>query len=470
MRGKNKLVLHIAVVSVTGMLALTATFPQPEIIQTEGIFQPIEYGTAGVMTAMLPDEQLNGVLKQTLTDEKNSTTTATVSSKEKESENKAADENVSAGDKEEDKKETSKEISKETLIKDSKKSAKKSAKEEKADSEIKEKTVKEKQDNKKNTSDKKESKKLSAVEKKWAERLMADVDDYLNVRKSADVDSEVIGKLRRGDAATVIKAGKTWTKIKSGSVTGYVKNKYCVFGAKAYKLANKICETYATVQADGLRIRKYANKNSLVLDAAEEHDKLVVNTKKKAKDGWVSVKYDDRNAYVSEEYVKVALDVGKAITIEEEQAQIEAERRAEQEAAETALANMPSDSTDISTEVSQNNAVLVSDDDLTLLSAIIYCEAGGESYAGQVAVGAVVMNRVRSGSYPNTISGVVYQSGQFSPVANGSLARALSNGSYQNCTSAAREALAGADNTGGAHNFHRVNGDAGLVIGHHVFF
>ena len=107
---------------------------------------------------------------------------------------------------------------------------------------------------------------------------------------------------------------------------------------------------------------------------------------------------------------------------------------------------------------------------MTLLSAIIFCEAGGESYAGQVAVGAVVMNRVRSGSFPNNISDVVYQSGQFSPVANGALSRALSNGNYRHCTSAAQAALAGSDNTGGAKFFHRVNGAAGLVIGNHVFY
>ncbi len=54
-----------------------------------------------------------------------------------------------------------------------------------------------------------------------------------------------------------------------------------------------------------------------------------------------------------------------------------------------------------------------------LLAALIYCEAGNQPYEGQVAVGAVVMNRVRSGSYPNTISEVIYQSGQFGPAMTG---------------------------------------------------
>lgn len=313
----------------------------------------------------------------------------------------------------------------------------------------------------------KESGEQDDVDKKWSNKLMAEVDDYLNVREADSKDSEVVGKLRKGDVATVLEKGNVWTKIKSGSVKGYVKNKFCIYGKKAYKLANKICGTYATVQTDGLRIRKNANKNATILEAAEEGDQLVVNTKAKEKDGWVAVKYNDKNAFVAEKYVDVALVTGKAISIEEELEQIAAQKQAE-EAAQAA--ESPAVSVSSNQVVVQEQAPQVSTSDLTLLSAIIYCEAGGESYAGQVAVGAVVMNRVKSGLYPNSISGVVYQSGQFSPVANGSLARALSNGAYQNCTAAAQEALAGADNTGGAKFFHRVNGDAGLVIGNHVFY
>ena len=173
------------------------------------------------------------------------------------------------------------------------------------------------------------------------------------------------------------------------------------------------------------------------------------------------MKLNGMKGYVSEDYVKVGLGVGEAISIEEEQAMLAAQRKAEQ-------ASLRSVSSSGSTAVSSASAV--SSSDLTLLSAIIFCEAGGESYAGQVAVGAVVLNRVKSSSFPNSISGVVYQSGQFSPVANGALSRALSNGNYRHCASAAQAALAGSDNTGGAKFFHRVNGAAGLVIGNHVFY
>lgn len=108
--------------------------------------------------------------------------------------------------------------------------------------------------------------------------------------------------------------------------------------------------------------------------------------------------------------------------------------------------------------------------DLELLSTIIYCEAGSEPYEGQLAVGSVVMNRVASGSFPNSISGVIYQSGQFSPVASGRFAQALAAGSGSRCRSAAQAVLNGT-RTVSCLFFRRNNGTTdGIVIGNHVFY
>ena len=68
-----------------------------------------------------------------------------------------------------------------------------------------------------------------------------------------------------------------------------------------------------------------------------------------------------------------------------------------------------------------------SQEEENLLAALIYCEAGGEPYEGQVAVGAVVLNRVRSSSFPNSIEEVIYQSGQFGPAVTGKLGRVLAS-------------------------------------------
>lgn len=111
--------------------------------------------------------------------------------------------------------------------------------------------------------------------------------------------------------------------------------------------------------------------------------------------------------------------------------------------------------------------------DRYLLANLIYCEAGGESYAGQVAVGSVVMNRVLSSVYPNTVTGVIYQSGQFSPVASGRLALALADGrATASCYQAADEVMRGTTNVGNCVYFRTpVAGiNPRYTIGGHIFY
>lgn len=110
--------------------------------------------------------------------------------------------------------------------------------------------------------------------------------------------------------------------------------------------------------------------------------------------------------------------------------------------------------------------------DRYLLANLIYCEAGGEPYEGQVAVGAVVINRVLSSRYPDTVVGVIYQKSQFSPVASGRLAYALSvNKATEKCYRAADEAMAGKTNVGTCLYFRTpIPGLNGINIGGHVFY
>ncbi len=110
--------------------------------------------------------------------------------------------------------------------------------------------------------------------------------------------------------------------------------------------------------------------------------------------------------------------------------------------------------------------------DRHLLANLIYCEAGGESYDGQLAVGAVVINRVLSSVYPDTVVGVIYQNKQFSPVGSGRLELALaSNRATANCYRAADEAMAGITNVGGCVYFRTpIEGLTGISIGGHIFY
>ena len=110
--------------------------------------------------------------------------------------------------------------------------------------------------------------------------------------------------------------------------------------------------------------------------------------------------------------------------------------------------------------------------DRKLLANIIYCEAGGEPYAGQLAVGAVVINRVLSGVFPDTVVGVIYQKNQFSPVASGRLALALAEDkATAACYKAADEAMAGQNNVGSCVFFRTpIEGLNGMRIGNHIFY
>ena len=120
---------------------------------------------------------------------------------------------------------------------------------------------------------------MSKTEKEWQDKVMADVEDFLCIRKEANADAKILGKLYPTSVATVVKKGKTWTKIKSGSVKGYVKNEYLVFGSDAYDNAKKVCKKYAYVQTTGLRVREKAKEDAKVHAVADKGDQLVFNKK-----------------------------------------------------------------------------------------------------------------------------------------------------------------------------------------------
>mgnify|MGYP004516498901 FL=1 len=303
---------------------------------------------------------------------------------------------------------------------------------------------------------------LSEEQQAWNSKLMADVDDFLYIRSSADGESEVIGKLYKGAAADIVETLDGWYHITSGSVDGYVKSEYCVAGQEAYAYAQTVCDTVATVTTGGLRVRSEANPDASVIKAASEGDKLVVDTQTESPEGWVAVSLKNSTAFVSADYVTVSLNVASAISMEEERAAL-AEKAAEEAAKKAAQTT--------TTMVTQNASVAANCDEVTLLAALIQCEAGSECYEGQLAVGAVVMNRLRSGAYPSSLYDVIYQSGQFTPAGNGKVASVISSGVSGSCLQAAQEALSGVDNTGGALSFRRASsGQAGVVIGNHVFF
>ena len=197
-----------------------------------------------------------------------------------------------------------------------------------------------------------------------------------------------------------------------------------------------------------------------ILEKTEERIKL--RYKETVKEAEVLAKYEaDKAAKIAEE------EAAKAAA--EEAARIAAEQEAAAQAAAVQEAWAQASETEEQVQTVWTEQVSASVDEQTLLAALIYCEAGGEPYEGQVAVGAVVVNRVKSGAFPGTVRDVIYQSGQFGPARTGKLDRVLANGSTtDSCYQAAAEALAGVSPVGGALYF----GDGknyGQKIGGHWF-
>lgn len=303
---------------------------------------------------------------------------------------------------------------------------------------------------------------LTEEEQWWQTRLMADVEGQMNVRAGAGTDYEIVGRLRKGDVAEAVEIGDEWTHIISGNVDGYVKNEYCVYGLDAMEYAYENVDIRATVIGNGVRVRKEASTESGVVATVSKGATLIVEPDAEAADGWLAVRFTGKTRYVSADYVETVLATTEAITIAEEQeiARKKAEEEAKRKAAQ---------STNI--VVAQNASYDAATDEVLLLAALIQCEAGNECYEGKVAVGAVVLNRVRSSRYPNTISGVIYSPGQFTPAGSGMVDSVLANGPKESCIQAAQEALNGTDYTNGAKSFRGArSGHAGLVIGNHVFF
>lgn len=287
----------------------------------------------------------------------------------------------------------------------------------------------------------------------WADQVMANVEEDMNIRTAPDETAELAGKFYRGDVAEIVEVGDEWTEITSGNVTGFVKNEYLVYGDEAFQLANEVCSVYATVNTDGLRLRSEPNEEAGIITTASNGDRLKVDKEAEAAEGWVAVKTSDSTAYVSADYVDVALNLGTALNAEE------VKQKEVAKAAEEAK------------KAGKKPAMSASTDEVTLLGALIQCEAGSGSYEGMLAVGSVVMNRVRSGGYPGTISGVIYQAGQFPPALSGSVANVAAGGVRSACLQAAQEAINGADNTNGALQFRSASsGYGGTVIGGNVFF
>ncbi len=166
--------------------------------------------------------------------------------------------------------------------------------------------------------------------------VIAQVNDYVNVRSIPSEEGEILGKLYDKSVGEFIEEDNGWYKITSGSVTGYVKAEYCVTGDDAVALAKKVGNRIATVTTTTLKVREEPSLDATVLGLVPIQDQLLVTEEL---DNWVKVNIEEGDGYVSLDYVTLSTEFVKAESKEEEEARLakeEAERKAALEAARKA--------------------------------------------------------------------------------------------------------------------------------------
>lgn len=175
-------------------------------------------------------------------------------------------------------------------------------------------------------------------EKEFSSLVIAQVNDYVNVRDIPSEEGNIVGKLYDKSVGTFISEKDGWYEINSGNCTGFVKAEYCVTGDAAISLAKEVGTRIATVTTTTLKVREQPSTESAVLGLVPIEEDLVVTEEQ---EGWVKVNIEEGDGYVSTEFVTLRTDFVKAESKEEEEARLakeEAERKAAKAAAAAAAA------------------------------------------------------------------------------------------------------------------------------------
>ena len=315
-----------------------------------------------------------------------------------------------------------------------------------------------------------------------------DAKDMLDIHAEANRASVVVGQVMDDGHVAILAKYNGWVQIQAGEIAGWVPAENLV----ETEISNEEAVA-ANEQVIAERTGATASEDEFFAEEEVQQDEtaaLQAEASKAAQNEIEEVQTAEEAARIeAEAQAKAAVEEAARLEAEaqakaaaEEAARLEAEVQAKAAAEEAARLEAEAQAKAAAEEAARLEAeaqqaalaaqtAAISAEELKLLANIIYCEAGSESYVGKVAVGNVIMNRVKSASQPNTITEVVYAKGQFSPVRNGSLQRALSSDKADaSCYQAAIEALAGAQPVGGKLFFRRNNGRSGQVIGHHVFY
>ena len=192
-------------------------------------------------------------------------------------------------------------------------------------------------------------------EQDFSNLVIAQVNNYVNVRSLPSEEGEIVGKLYDKSVGEFIEEENGWYKITSGKCTGYVKGEYCVTGKEAEKLAKEVGTTYAVVNTTTLKVRKEAGTDASVLGLVPMGEELIVVSEL---DGWVQISIEEGDGYVSRDYVKLRTDFVHAESKEEEEARLAKEAKAREEARAAAAAAQASRAAQQAQKQEKNQAVI----------------------------------------------------------------------------------------------------------------
>ena len=335
-------------------------------------------------------------------------------------------------------------------------------------------------------------------------KAISSAESYVEVKASPEDSSETVGKLFEFNIADVLEQNYAWTKISSGNIIGYAKTAMLCFDEEAQAVAQLETSITGSVITDSTSV--YSNTT----EKAEIINSLTAGTPVTPVEfigDYIVVKLEDNVlGYIIKSNISIDYGFQNGLTIAEEQAKIakeaadEAARvKAEQDAKaaeeariqaaaaakakQEAIRQQVIQRTKAGTDFTYNPTMQVSDNDIWLMACIIDWESGWQPYEGKLAVANIILNRVRSSRYPNSVSGVVYARNQFSGVCDSSgnpsakFAERLAAGPRTDeCIKAALQALSGVNNVSnytafistGIANYPAYSDY--MVIGDHCFY
>ena len=289
------------------------------------------------------------------------------------------------------------------------------------------------------------------------------IKSNLNIRSGPSTDAEIIGKLPAESFAYILDIENDWVEISTGSIkSGYINATYLYSEDEIKNLCDTKKWISAKITTEVLNVRSGPSTDTEIIDKLKKGEKVTVLLSKSFNE-WLAIKLDNgTTGYISSDYATISHNLQTGSSLEEieekkrqeEQKRLEEERKAK-EAAEKAKAAIAKARVSTIAET-KRNPISMTEDEIFLFASVIYTEAANQQYEGMLAVANVILNRLESKRWGNTLEEVLYAPEQFAGATKRQLEAAWKRGIPDICYKAANEALAGRNNIGNFEFFRTV--------------